>query len=155
MALFLSTFENKIDKKGRVSVPAQFRASLAQDSAGIIIYGSFVNDCIEACGFNRIEQLSYSIDQLDPYSEERDAFAATILGGSLQLAFDREGRVMLPPSLQQNAGIIDHVVFVGKGATFEIWNPEKFEIYAERARQVARQGRAHLRLSHPSIGGEK
>lgn len=151
MALFLSTYTNKVDKKGRVSVPAAFRNVLSdQEFQGIVVYGSFVNDCIEACSMSRIEQLNNSIDQLDPYSEERDAFAATILGGSLQLPFDGEGRVMLPFLLQQEVGIVEQVVFVGKGATFEMWNPEKFEVYAQKAKQVAKQGRAHLRLSRVS-----
>jgi MraZ protein len=155
VALFLSTYVNKVDKKGRVSVPSSFRVVLSpQEFQGIIAYGSFINDCIEACGLDRIERLSQSIDQLDPYSEERDAFAATILGGSIQLPFDGEGRVMLPPALQQQVGITEHVVFVGKGATFEIWHPEKFELYAGKARQLAKQGRAHLRLSHPTTHKE-
>jgi MraZ protein len=136
-----------VDKKGRVSVPAPFRTVLAhQHFNGIVAYASFVNPCIEACGMDRIEQLSASIDTLDPYSEERDAFATTILGGSTQLAFDGEGRVLLPEGLIQDAGIKSQVVFVGKGATFEIWNPERFEEYANKAREIAKEQRAALRL---------
>ncbi len=153
MALFLSTYVNKVDKKGRVSIPANFRATLSEQKfQGIIAYSSFVNGCIEACSMERIEQLSESIDNLDPYSDERDAFAATILGGSIQLAFDSEGRVMLPVGLMEEAGVKDKVAFVGKGATFEIWNPEEFNKYAEKARELAKKQRANLRLSKK--GGE-
>lgn len=147
MALFLSTYTNKIDKKGRVSVPANFRATLNDQSfKGIIAYQSFTNNCIEACGIDRIERLSESIDSLDPYSDERDAFATTILGGSVQLAFDSEGRIMLPEDLLKEAGITEGAVFVGKGATFEIWDPIKFEEYASKARDLAKRERANLRL---------
>lgn len=147
MALFLSTYTNKVDKKGRVSVPASFRAVLSsQHFSGIVAYASFVNPCIEACGMDRIERLSESIDTLDPYSEERDAFATTILGGSVQLAFDGEGRVLLPELLIEDAGIKDQAVFVGKGATFEIWSPSAFETYASKARELAKEQRAALRL---------
>ncbi len=153
MALFLSTFVNKVDKKGRVSVPANFRATLNNQSyKGIVAYASFVNGCIEACGMDRIERLSESIDSLDPYSDERDAFAATILGGSVQLPFDSEGRVMLPESLLKEAGIDDTAVFVGKGATFEIWNPKEFETYAGKARDLAKRERASLRLASKKEG---
>ena len=108
MALFLSTYINKVDKKGRVSVPASFRAVLAhQHFGGIVAYASFINECVEACGLDRIERISESIDSLDPYSEERDAFATTILGGSVQLSFDGEGRVLLPESLIDVSGISD------------------------------------------------
>lgn len=147
MALFLSTYHNKVDKKGRVSVPAPFRTVLAnQHFNGIVAYASFVNPCIEACGMDRIEQLSSGIDSLDPYSEERDAFATTILGGSVQLGFDGEGRVLLPESLMEGAGIKDQAVFVGKGTTFEIWNPQSFAAYADKARELAKEQRAVLRL---------
>lgn len=154
--LFLSTYTNKVDKKGRVSVPASFRSVLSgQEFQGIIAYGSFLNDCIEACGMDRIERLNQSIDELDPFSDERDAFAATILGGSVQVPFDGEGRVILPPLLIEEADLTDKVVFVGKGETFEMWNPEKFEVYMARARMIAKDKRAHLRLSPKQVEGKK
>ncbi|MCH2037563.1 MAG: division/cell wall cluster transcriptional repressor MraZ [Rickettsiales bacterium] len=155
MALFLSTYSNKVDKKGRVSVPAQFRAVLSnQNFAGVIVYNSFVNDCIEASSMERIERISSSIDMLDPFSNERDAFATTILGSSVQLAFDGEGRILLPSHLLEDIEITDKAVFVGKGQTFEIWNPDKFELYAKEARALAKEHRASLRLSAGNPGSE-
>lgn len=151
MALFLSTFTKKIDKKGRVSVPAQFRTALSNESfGGIIVYPSFVNSCVEACGMSRIEKLSDGIDSLDPFSEERDAFATAVLGGSSQLQFDSEGRVTLPPELLEESGISEEVVFIGKGQTFEVWEPKAFEAYAKKAREEALAKRGSLRL-----GGKK
>ena len=148
MALFLSKFINKIDKKGRVSVPAQFRAALNNENfAGIIIYESFINDCIEGCDISRIAKISESIDDLDPFSEERDAFATTVLGSSIQLPFDGDGRVILPDHLRKFAIIDDQALFVGKGATFEIWQPQKFENYAKKAKQEALKMRKTLKLS--------
>lgn len=151
MALFLSTYENKVDKKGRVSVPSQFRTSLESESfAGIVTYMSVINDCIEACAMSRIERISDSIDNLDPLSEVRDAFAATILGASMQLSFDSEGRVILSHKWMQDAGIEDRAVFVGKGKTFEIWSPSNFETYLEKAKLVAINNRHILQLHKPS-----
>lgn len=153
MALFLSTFTNKIDKKGRVSIPAPFRSALAgQEFHGIIAYGSFINPCIEACGYDRIAKLSANIETLDPFSEERDAFATTILGGSSQISFDSEGRVMLPESLIADAGLSEQALFVGKGETFEIWQPDAFTEYAESARKLAREKRLKLRSESMSGG---
>lgn len=153
MALFLSTFEKQIDKKGRVSVPAPFRAALqGQHFGGIIAYASFVNGCIEACGMDRIEQLHQRIEALDPFSEERDAFATAILGGSQQLSFDGEGRVILPETLLKQAGITEKAIFVGKGATFEIWEPEAFAKHERDARELAKQRRMSLRAEHTNGG---
>ncbi len=155
MALFLSTYENKVDKKGRVSVPAPYRNMLAsQVFHGVVVYASFNNSCIEACGIDRMERLSESIDALDPYSEERDAFATAILGGSEQLSFDGDGRVILPESLLKVAGVKDKAVFVGKGKTFEIWNPNTFKTYADKARALAHQQRGNLRLMSSDVKKE-
>lgn len=150
--LFLSTYINKLDKKGRVSVPASFRSSLTQLSSGsIIAYSSFINPCVEASGINRIEMLSQTIDNLDPYSEARDAFATTILGGCIQLGIDGEGRVILPEDLIEFANLGEQACFVGKGATFEIWNPATFEEYAAKAREIAKKDRHILQFSSKSL----
>ncbi len=144
--LFLSTFEKQIDKKGRVSVPPGFRAVLAaQAFQGIIVYPSFVHACIEACGMDRLEKLYARIATLDPFSEERDAFATTILGGAMQLPFDSEGRVILPESLLEKCGIKEAGVFIGKGETFEIWSKENFEKHAAAARELAKKQRLTLK----------
>lgn len=144
--LFLSTFEKSIDKKGRVSVPPAFRAVLAAESFnGVIAYPSFVHGCVEACGMNRMTKIHERIEALDPFSEERDAFATAILGGAVQLAFDGEGRIMLPETLLARAGIKDIAVFVGKGATFEIWSKEGFAKHETQARELAKKQRGALK----------
>ncbi len=148
MALFLSTFTNKVDSKGRVSVPSQFRASLVNESfSGMIVYESFVNQCIEGCDLDRIKKISESIDDLDPFSEERDAFATAVLGGSMQLSIDGDGRVILPEALLKKAEVRNLATFVGKGSTFEIWEPEKFKGYMSKAKKEAKDKRNLLRLS--------
>lgn len=144
--LFLSTFHNRIDKKGRVSVPAQFRAVLsaqvlASDFQGIIAYQSPINECIEACGMSRIIKINERLEQFDPYSAERDAFVNTMFGESVQLSFDGEGRVMLPEHLLALADIKEQATFVGKGEVFEIWQPEAFNEYSKRTRKLAQEKR--------------
>jgi MraZ protein len=147
MALFLSTFENKIDKKGRVSVPAQFRASLSgQGFHGVVVYESFVNDCVEGCDMSRIQQFSESIDNLDPFSESRDALATTILGCAVQLPFDGDGRIILPENLISKAKVESKAIFVGKGRTFEIWNPQGFEEYLVKSKALAKENLNQLKL---------
>lgn len=157
MALFLSTYTNKVDKKGRVSVPAPFRAVLSgQNFSGIVAYPSFVNPCIEACGMDRLEALYSHIDTLEPFSEEREAFATSILGGSEQLPFDSDGRVKLPDSLIELGGITEQALFVGKGETFEIWEPKAFRTYATRMREIAQNRRQLLgarNRTNPEQGG--
>ena len=150
MALFLSTFVNKVDKKGRVSVPASFRAALSdQTFDGIVAFPSFVHPAIEASGIDRLESLSEGIDQFDPFSDEHDDFANAILADSHQLAFGDDGRIVLPEALRDGASITDQAAFVGRGATFQIWEPGAFRIVQEAARNRARENRTSLRLKRP------
>lgn len=146
MNLFLSKYINNIDKKGRVSVPANLRSVINVGKYnGIIAYKSIRNNCIEACDISRIEEISNIIDSLDPYSEERDAFETVILAASVQIPFDSEGRIYLPKDLLEYAGIAEQVCFVGKGKVFEIWNNEKFEQYEIKAKEIATQKKLLLK----------
>ena len=144
--LFLSTYHNRIDKKGRVSIPSQFRALLvAQEFPGIVAYTSPKHACIEGCGMSRIMKMNERMERLDPYSEEHDAFTTTLFGESVQLSFDTEGRVMLPEALVSAANITDVATIVGKGEVFEIWEPKAFEAHAIRARELMKEKRLQLK----------
>ncbi len=155
MALFLDSHVDKIDRKGRVSVPAQFRAALIDQSyAGVIAFPSFRENCnaIEACGMDRMMQLSQSLDDLDPFSGEQNDMAAVIFGAAAQLPFDGEGRIMLTDGLIAGAGITDRTVFVGCGQTFQIWAPDAHAEFVVEARARAREARAGLHLTKPGGG---
>lgn len=147
--LFISTYRNKVDKKGRVSVPASFRSVLkvrdsGYDFSGVVVYPSFVKNCLVAGGMSHMEKIVESIELMDEYSEERDAFETSIFGGGTEIQFDSEGRILLPKQLIEEAGITDSVVFVGKGTNFEIWSPENFDKYSPNARKLAGEKKGML-----------
>ena len=144
--MFLSTYENKLDKKGRVSVPASFRSHLSNlGYNGIICYPSFNNSSIEAWPQDRIEKISNSIDNLNPFEEKRDFFATSILSESINLQFDSEGRISLTEKLLKHAKIKNSMIFVGQGKTFQIWEPTFFEKFKISARKKANINRASLK----------
>ncbi len=144
MALFLSTFVNKVDRKGRVSVPATFRTALAgQNVNGIIAFRSFKLPALEASGIDRMEELSGRIDALPEFSEDRDALSS-ILADAQPLAFDGEGRIVLPEQLCQHATITEAAAFVGLGRTFQIWEPQRFDQHQQEMRERARRQGATL-----------
>ena len=93
----------------------------------------------------RMEKMYERIEALDPFSEERDAFATTILGSAVQLTFDGEGRVVIPESLLEKANITSTGIFVGKGATFELWAPQLFAKQEAAARELALKKRMSLK----------
>ena len=110
--MFLSSYKNKIDKKGRVSVPATFRSHLnTLGYNGFISYPSFSHSALEACSQDRIEKLSNAIDSLNPFEEKRDFFATSILSESENLQFDTEGRISLTDRLLNHAKIKADVLF--------------------------------------------
>jgi MraZ protein len=144
--MFLSTYENKLDKKGRVSVPASFRSYLSSlGYNGVICYPSFNNQSIEACSQDRIEKLSNTIDSLNPFEEKRDFFATSILSESISLQFDSEGRISLSSKLLKHAKIKNNMLFVGQGKTFQIWEPAIFEKFKAQARKKSNLYRASLK----------
>ena len=140
--MFLSSFENKLDKKGRVSVPASYRSYLSNlGYNGVICYPSFNNQSIEAWPQDRIEKISNTIDALNPFEEKKDYFATSILSESINLQFDSEGRISLTPKLLKHAKIKNSMLFVGQGKTFQIWEPtifEKFRVTAKRKSNIHR-----------------
>ena len=143
--MFLSSLENRLDKKGRVSVPATFRSHLSSMGYnGFISYPSFNHSALEACSQDRIEKLSSTIDSLNPFEEKRDYFATSILSESINLQFDTEGRVSLTEKLLQHAKIKSNILFVGLGKTFQIWEPKVFEGFKTVARKKAYQNRSNL-----------
>ncbi len=144
--MFLSTYENKLDKKGRVSVPSSFRSYLSSlGYNGIICYPSFNHQSIEAWPQERIEKISSAIDILNPFEDKRDFFATSILSESISLQFDSEGRISLTPKLLKHAKIKNSMVFVGQGKTFQIWEPSLFEKFKVGARKKANLNRASLK----------
>ena len=140
--MFLSTYQNKLDKKGRVSVPASFRSYLSNlGYNGVICYPSFNNNCIEAWPQDRIEKISNAIDSLNPFEEKKDYFATSILSESINLQFDSEGRILITNKLLKHAKIKNSILFVGQGKTFQIWEPnnyEKFKVTAKRKSNIHR-----------------
>ena len=144
--MFLSTYENKLDKKGRVSVPASYRAYLSNlGYNGVICYPSFNNHSIEAWPQDRIEKISNSIDALNPFEEKKDFFSTSILSESINLQFDSEGRISITPKLLKHAKIKNSMVFVGQGKTFQIWEPTIFEKFKVNAKKKANINRSSLK----------
>ena len=144
--MFLSTFENKLDKKGRVSVPASFRSFLSKlGYNGVICYPSFNNNCIEVWPQERIEKISNAIDSLNPFEEKKDYFATSILAESINLQFDSEGRILLSSKLLRHAKIKNRMLFVGQGKTFQIWEPTNYEKFKVTAKKKSNIYRASLK----------
>ena len=150
MHLFRGTSTNKIDSKGRVSVPARFRAVIEADGLNGICCNPVLNrPVLEAGGERLVREIDGMLSRLPPYSEAREALAHTLIGASEDLAFDGQGRVLLPDSFRSHANLTDSVTFAGLGNLFQMWDPKAYQAYLIEARQRAFEHRALLRPSAP------
>jgi MraZ protein len=125
MDLFVSTFVNKIDKKGRVSLPSIFRSALPKDHKNeIILLKSLRNKAIEGLSVLRVKEIASRINNLDFFSDEHDDFTTSIFSEMLPTNLDKEGRFLLPEKLKDFASIKNEVAFIGQGYFFQIVNPK-------------------------------
>src|SRR5437764_6420856 len=138
--LFLSTYVNKVDRKGRVSVPATFRSSLeGQRFHGIVVFPSFQLPALDGTGGDYMEELGERLETLEPFSAEYNDLSM-LFAESRQLPFDSEGRVILTDDLKEHAHIDTEAMFVGRGSMFQIWEPSRFAEHRTETRQRLRQG---------------
>ena len=156
--MFLSTTTNNRDAKGRVSVPADFRAVITAQSVGkegafdgIIVRPSFSGECLEGGGEQLFEAYRASINALDYFDPNREAMEQAIFGESRRLPFGSGGRVSLPHELADMFGFNGRVTFVGLGDRFEIWPPEAHETRVIEMRKRASENRHLLRPVLPQV----
>ena len=147
--MFVGTVENKLDRKGRVSVPAAYRAHLVNEGMpGFYTYPAphLETGALEACGMKFMQELNERFARIDLYSEELEELSTLVFASAHQLNWDGEGRVVMPESLIAAAGLTDRVAFVGRGKTFQIWEPDTFEAYRAALQERVRKQPRTVRM---------
>ena len=140
MHAFVSTIAMKTDAKGRISVPKPFRAVLQADGfEGLYCIPSPDGQSLDAGGSKLFSMFEEKLAALDPTSFDYDLLATAFFGESEILSIDKEGRIAMPSRLTSIAGIEGEAVFVGKGHKFQIWSPQRYQVYRERAVSEARR----------------
>ncbi len=155
MTLLVGRHLNKVDTKGRVSVPKPFRDALAGAGfVGVYIYPYFKYPALEGAGEGFMRRLADSLEgNLDLFSDKQEDLAAITLESAHALAFDPEGRVMLPAELRAHAGLGEHALFVGRGSRFQLWAPDAYESHHGEALERARKQGTTLSLNPPGSSG--
>lgn len=140
LKFFSSSATNKVDDKGRVSIPAPFRKVLQGEDSRVLFLMPELRGapCIVGFGESHFENLANSLTQMNPFSEEYDALADAVAGQARQLPLDETGRIVLPKDLKDLAGIDGQAYFVGKINTFQIWSPEVYEAGRAQRTETAR-----------------
>ena len=139
MDRFVSHFTLRLDAKGRVSIPAPFRAVLTRDGfEGLYCYPTLGRPALDAGGNALLTEIETLIERFSPYSEEREQFSTALFGTSEVLKIDSEGRVVLTEPLKVHAGIADEAAFAGLGHKFQIWEPGRFRAELAEATEKVR-----------------
>ena len=145
-ALFLGSHTNKIDKKGRIAIPAEFRKALDIDAFhGLVCVPSLSGPYLDCGGMELLLRFQSMIDALDPYDPDREDLEIAIMGRARKLPFDGDGGTILPQGLRDHAGITDEAMCVGRGSYFQIWNINDVEEVFAQAQARASERRFALK----------
>jgi MraZ protein len=126
VAAFFGTYTNKVDKKGRVSVPARFRAAISRSTySGVLLAPNEDMGAIDGSDFERLNQVIEALDDPDLYDDEAKAQAQETMALVQEFPVDNDGRMVLSQEFREFAGITEEAVFTGLGSTFQIWSPER------------------------------
>lgn len=150
MTRFLGTHVFKLDAKGRLSIPARFRAILERfGSDELVLRPSHLLPCIECWPSTAFDKVAEGLDKLDVFAEDTDDLATILFAQAQNLRPDAEGRLVLPKAMAQHAALADEVALVGNGNHFLIWEPAAAQQRAEEALRRARD----KTLTIPARGG--
>jgi len=139
MNRFLSNATNRIDAKGRVSVPSLFRAVLARrDIRELYCFQDFVFPAISIGGLDLLDRFERQIVGEDSFSPEANQMSLLIHGGGVFMKLDSEGRLMVTDFIRDFTGITTDVTFVGRADHFQLWAPQTFEAVQAAARTERR-----------------
>ena len=152
MELFTSTYENRIDRKGRISVPAKYRSILEHRNEPLILTRALNLPCLEGMSAERMNQIADAIDALDAYSEDA-AILQMIMASAQEFRPDSEGRIVLPDEFLAHANLDEMVLFVGVGRIFQLWQPDAYRQREVTSRDAARSGRTPQLILKPRDHG--
>lgn len=149
-ALFLGRQTNKIDTKGRIAAPAEFRRALKLETFnGFFCVPSLVGPYLDCGGSDFIEALQTMISALDPFDQDRLDLQEALIGQARAIPFDGDGRFILPQPLRAHAGLEDQALFIGCGETFQLKPADGAEA---RLAEASKRARAALsRLKNPIL----
>lgn len=134
--MFIGEHTFKVDGKGRVSIPADFRRELEEgdplaSQSGrprmVIVYGHDAQKQLQVYTYNDYRALAAEIAQMPRGSKQRKIMQSLILNKARPTEVDSDGRLVLPQALRDKIGLESTAYFGGMGETFEIWKPEVFE----------------------------
>lgn len=140
---------HKIDKKGRVSVPADFRRGiiagdlnhqLGSHANFTIVYGDNRMNCLKCYTEQDIQEIDEAIASLHTSTQERQFLEFFYQTKSFKVQLDPAGRFIVPQRLKDKVNIENVVCFAGTGTSFEMWNVGAYKKQCTKLESMFRQG---------------
>jgi MraZ protein len=145
---YLGHVTNRIDAKGRVSVPAQFR-SIIQKAGHSELYAlrSLHLPALDVGGPELLTRFDKRLEHEDPFAETADdmSFYLHADGGFLKL--DGDGRITVTDFIREHTGVSVDVTFAGANTHFQMWHPDQFEAHRTKVRQRLAEKRRQETMS--------
>lgn len=125
--MFRGHSHRNIDAKGRLMLPPEFRETVMQSSDEGRLVLTKSDGAVFGYPMSEWERIEAKFGQIrNPNRKVRD-FMRFFIGGAQEVVIDKQGRVLVPPSLRTYAGLDREVILVGVGFKFEIWDRAEFE----------------------------
>ncbi len=134
--MFRGRFEHTMDAKGRLSIPAKFRDFIRAQGEERIMVTNYFENCLVAYTLEEWRRIEEGISELSDLDRDVRNFKRFFLGGAVELALDKQGRILIPPSLRNDAELDHDVVLQGLINKFEIWSRERWEQEISRSRST-------------------
>ena len=134
--MFRGSFVHAVDPKGRVSVPSRFRdVIVATHDERVVITNFRFEDmpCLEVFPHTAWQRLEENMSLQPQFDPKVQAFTRYYIANAQEAQVDKQGRILLPPSLRSYAKLNDAVTFAGAGAKFQIWDRANWQIVFERS----------------------
>ncbi|MDI1481523.1 division/cell wall cluster transcriptional repressor MraZ [Polyangium sp. y55x31] len=127
--MFRGHFEHAIDAKGRTSLPARFRDALdaPEGQIALILTPALFDPCLHCYPLRAWEELEAKIAALPQFEPNVVAFRRKYLSAAVECELDKQGRILVPPSLREHADLHKEVLWAGMGATAELWSKERWK----------------------------
>lgn len=124
--MFFGETSVNLDAKGRMAIPARYREQIASECDGRLVftYNAFDNDSLWLYPESVWETVRDQVMALSSFDQRHRILQRRLVGSAAPIEPDASGRILLPVTLRQVAGLEKKVVLLGMGSKFEIWNEE-------------------------------
>lgn len=126
--MFRGQFEHAIDAKGRTSLPSRFRDVLAAgNDLRLVLTRALFDRCLHLYPMKAWEELEAKIAEMPQFERNVVAFRRMYLSAAVECELDKQGRILIPPSLRDHASLEKEVLWAGMGRTAELWSREHWQ----------------------------